>query len=53
MDKLSCSYVWPIIMKDRVKIRNLKFPYIGPFPLRKMFRATGTALVQLRMRSGI
>lgn len=30
-------YIWPIIVKDRVKIRNLKFLSLGPFPLRSMF----------------
>lgn len=45
--------MWPIIMKDKVKTGDLKFPYLVPFPLREMFGATGTASVQQRVRSGI
>jgi len=45
--------MWPIIMNEKVERGDLKFRKVGPFPLRKMFSATGTALVLRRMRSGV
>lgn len=53
MGKLSCSDMWSIVVKDRLKRRALKSPHTGAFTPRKMSSATGAALVQLRIRSGI